>query len=149
MEEYSPLPGHSPGRTRSRTRHRPPGYTQGSQTASPAVIMGDILELMKNIDKLVKCTCLNARPTARLGTQKAARLEDKLLGPKPEVSLILVRCQHLEVVRQGHVTVLAAQGTGQRVAVVRMKGELSVIELGPGIMGEYSSRKSLSLLNLD
>ena len=47
--------------------------------------------------------------------------------------MILVRGKHLEVVRQGHVAVLAAQGTGEGVAMVLMEGELSVIQLGSAL----------------
>ena len=45
-----------------------------------------------------------------------------------------MRSQHLEVVRQGHVTIIASQGTGKRVAVIRMESELSVVEFGPGVI---------------
>ena len=48
--------------------------------------------------------------------------------------MILVRGKHLEVVRQGHVAVLAAQGTGEGVVMVCMEGELSVIQLGSGLV---------------
>ena len=77
---------------------------------------------------------LYTSPAAWLRTQKATRLKNKLLRPEPEIPLIVVRGQHLEMVSQSHVTVLTAQGTGKGVAEVRMEDELSVIELGFGVI---------------
>ena len=55
--------------------------------------------------------------------------------------MILVRGKHLGVVRQVHVAVLAALGTGEGVAVVCMEGELSVILLGSGVVHPAVSTK--------
>ena len=77
---------------------------------------------------------LYPRPAAWLRTQQAPGLEDKLLRPEPEIPLIMVRGQHLEMVSQTHVTGLTAQGTGEGVAELRVEDELSVIELGFGVI---------------
>jgi len=52
------------------------------------------------------------------------RLQDILLGGKPLVAIILFTCQQLEVVDLLDERVLAAGGTGQGVAEVRMGHEL-------------------------